>query len=66
MAGAALANLHRGSYEQGFSTITVQLARNLYPDRIRARPHAGAQAGRDPRGLDIEDRYQKDDPPSCT
>src|SRR4029079_7084451 len=35
--GAALANLRHGGIEQGFSTVTMQLARNVFPDRIRAR-----------------------------
>ena len=32
--GAALRNLRAGGYAQGFSTITMQLARNVFPDRI--------------------------------
>ena len=32
--GAALRNLRAGGYAQGFSTITMQLARNVFPERI--------------------------------
>ena len=35
--GAAYANLRSRGYEQGFSTITMQLARNVFPERIPAR-----------------------------
>lgn len=34
IAGAALRNLKAGRYAQGFSTITMQLARNVFSDRI--------------------------------
>jgi penicillin-binding protein 1A len=32
--GAGLSNLRAGGYAQGFSTITMQLARNLFPERL--------------------------------
>jgi penicillin-binding protein 1A len=32
--GAAARNIRAGRYAQGFSTITMQLARNVFPDRI--------------------------------
>ncbi|MHB1072997.1 MAG: penicillin-binding protein 1A [Gemmatimonadaceae bacterium] len=32
--GAAAANVMRGGWAQGFSTITMQLARNVFPERI--------------------------------
>jgi penicillin-binding protein 1A len=35
--GAAWANLRSRAYEQGFSTITMQLARNVFAERIPAR-----------------------------
>ena len=35
--GAALANVRAGGYDEGASTITMQLARNLFPDRLPAR-----------------------------
>jgi len=34
VAGAALANLRAMEIEEGFSTITMQLARNLFPERL--------------------------------
>jgi penicillin-binding protein 1A len=34
VVGALLANLKAGSYEEGSSTLTMQLARNAFPDRI--------------------------------
>ena len=34
VAGAAGRNILSGSYAQGFSTITMQLARNVFPERI--------------------------------
>jgi penicillin-binding protein 1A len=34
VGGALLANLRTGEFAQGFSTISMQLARNLFPERI--------------------------------
>jgi penicillin-binding protein 1A len=34
IVGAAARNVRAGRYAQGFSTITMQLARNVFPDRI--------------------------------
>jgi penicillin-binding protein 1A len=34
VGGAILADLRARSFEQGFSTITMQLARNLFPERL--------------------------------
>jgi penicillin-binding protein 1A len=34
LVGAAARNVRAGRYEQGFSTLTMQLARNVFPDRI--------------------------------
>ncbi|MFI5244705.1 MAG: transglycosylase domain-containing protein, partial [Gemmatimonadales bacterium] len=34
--GAGFANLRAGGIAQGFSTITMQLARNLFPERLNA------------------------------
>ena len=36
LAGAFVANLRAGGIEEGGSTITMQLARNLFPERIEA------------------------------
>src|SRR3989304_4749531 len=32
--GAGMANVLRGGYSQGFSTITMQLARNVFPEKL--------------------------------
>jgi penicillin-binding protein 1A len=32
--GSALANVRAGSFEEGFSTITMQLARNIFPEHL--------------------------------
>jgi 1A family penicillin-binding protein len=62
VAGAALANLKRGGIEQGFSTVTMQLARNLFPDRIRARERTLARKVLEVRVAgEIEDRFEKDE-----
>lgn len=37
VGGATVANLRAGGVSEGFSTITMQLARNVFPDRLRAR-----------------------------
>src|SRR5512143_3666955 len=34
--GAVVANIRQREFAQGFSTITMQLARNLFPDRLPA------------------------------
>ena len=36
VGGAAVANLRAAGVREGFSTITMQLARNVFPDRLRA------------------------------
>ena len=62
--GAALRNLRAGSWEEGFSTITMQLARNVFPERIsrEKRGLAGLvrkiKEAKVARG--IESRYSKD------
>jgi penicillin-binding protein 1A len=60
--GAALANLRRGGYQQGFSTITMQLARNLFPERIPARERTLARKLREIRvAFALEGRFSKDE-----
>ena len=62
VAGAALANLRRGGVDQGFSTVTMQLARNVFPDRIRARERTLARKILEVRvAYEIEDRFDKDE-----
>src|SRR4029079_16673816 len=60
--GAALANLRHGGIEQGFSTVTMQLARNVFPDRIRARERTLPRKLLEVRvAYEIEDRFDKDE-----
>ena len=63
--GAIIANLRAGGFTQGFSTITMQLAGNIFPERINRRENAGFGALtrklkeiKVARG--IEEKYSKD------
>lgn len=40
--GAVLANLRAGGLSEGFSTITMQLARNIFPAQLPSRSRAGS------------------------
>jgi len=42
--GSAMANLRSGGISQGFSTITMQLAGNIFPERIDRRDRSGLAA----------------------
>ncbi len=42
--GAILANLKTMSFSQGFSTITMQLAGNIFPEQINRRERSGVSA----------------------
>ena len=62
VAGAALANLRHGGVEQGFSTIGMQLARNVFPDRIRGeRRTLGRKLTEIRVAYEIEGRFAKDE-----
>ena len=62
VVGAALANVRHGGIEQGFSTVTMQLARNVFPDRIRARERTLPRKLLEVRvAYEIEDRFDKDE-----
>jgi 1A family penicillin-binding protein len=62
VAGAALANLRRGGVAQGFSTVTMQLARNVFPDRIPARERTLGRKLLEVRvAYEIEHRFDKDE-----
>ena len=62
VVGAALANVRSGGIEQGFSTVTMQLARNVFPDRIRARERTLPRKLLEVRvAFEIEDRFDKDE-----
>ena len=60
--GAAWANLRAGGIAEGFSTITMQLARNLFPDRLPARERTlGRKLGEIRVARAIEQTYDKDE-----
>ncbi|MFW6079744.1 MAG: transglycosylase domain-containing protein, partial [Gemmatimonadota bacterium] len=62
MLGAAWANARAMRIEQGFSTITMQLARNLFPRRLPAHEETiSRKLGEMRVARQIEDRYQKDE-----
>ncbi|MDQ6612102.1 MAG: PBP1A family penicillin-binding protein, partial [Gemmatimonadota bacterium] len=58
--GAALRNVRAGHYVQGFSTITMQLARNVFPDRISREKTVLRKIKEAHVARDIENRYSKD------
>jgi len=58
--GAALRNLRAGSWEQGFSTITMQLARNVFPERISREKNLVRKVKEAKVARQIEERYSKD------
>ncbi|MCI0432893.1 MAG: PBP1A family penicillin-binding protein, partial [Gemmatimonadetes bacterium] len=61
VAGAALANLRSGRAVQGSSTITMQLARNVFPDRIPASERTLTRKLLEVRvAREIERRFSKD------
>src|SRR5579862_1473990 len=58
--GAGLANLRAHGIAQGFSTITMQLARNLFPERINARERTLGRKLREAKvARMIEAKYSK-------
>jgi penicillin-binding protein 1A len=60
--GAAAANVRGGGFGQGFSTVTMQLARNVFPDRIPARERTLARKLLEIRvAYEIEQRFEKDE-----
>jgi penicillin-binding protein 1A len=62
VAGAVLANLRAGDIEQGFSTITMQVARNIFPDRIPGQERSMARKLTEIRvAKEIEQRYSKEE-----
>jgi penicillin-binding protein 1A len=59
--GAGLANMRARGIAQGFSTITMQLARNLFPERLNAREKTITRKLREAKvAREIEARYSKD------
>jgi len=60
VGGAAYHNIRAMSIEQGSSTITMQLARNLFPDRLPASQRTIARKFEEARAAQmIEQRYSK-------
>ena len=59
--GASIANIRAGGVVQGFSTITMQLARNLFPDRLNVRDKGLTRKLREAKvARAIEAKYSKD------
>ena len=60
VAGAALRNLRAGGWQQGFSTISMQLARNVFPERISREKTLVRKLKEAKVARAIEARYTKD------
>ena len=58
--GSVAANVVRGGFAQGFSTITMQLARNIFPERLTREKSIVRKLREAKVALDIERRYDKD------
>ena len=58
--GAGLRNLRAGGYAQGFSTITMQLARNVFPERISREKTLVRKLKEAKVARAIEAKYSKD------
>lgn len=62
VGGAVLANLHSGDFAQGFSTLTMQLARNVFPERIPGEEQTTSRKLLEVRvAQEIEARYSKEE-----
>ncbi|MCU0625091.1 MAG: transglycosylase domain-containing protein, partial [Gemmatimonadaceae bacterium] len=58
--GSVAANVVRGGFAQGFSTITMQLARNIFPERLTREKSIVRKLREAKVALEIERRYSKD------
>jgi penicillin-binding protein 1A len=58
--GAVRANILALGWEQGFSTITMQLARNVFPDRITRAKTLGRKLKEAKVARELEETYSKD------
>ena len=58
--GAAARNIRAGSYAQGFSTVTMQLARNIFPERISREKTLVRKLKEAKVAREIEARYTKE------
>jgi penicillin-binding protein 1A len=62
VGGAVMANLHSGDFAQGFSTLTMQLARNVFPERIPGEEQTTSRKLLEVRvAQEIEARYSKEE-----
>ncbi len=62
VVGAVLANLRAGDIEQGFSTITMQVARNLFPERLPGQERSLVRKLTEIRvAKEIEESYSKEE-----
>ncbi|MEA2601759.1 MAG: penicillin-binding protein [Acidobacteriota bacterium] len=62
VGGAVFANLHSGNFAQGFSTLTMQLARNVFPERIPGEEQTTSRKLLEIRvAQEIEARYSKEE-----
>ena len=57
--GSAVVNVIRGGYAQGFSTITMQLARNIFPERLERAKSVVRKMREGKVALAIERKYSK-------
>ncbi|MBC7844601.1 MAG: PBP1A family penicillin-binding protein [Gemmatimonadaceae bacterium] len=57
--GSAVVNVLRGGYAQGFSTITMQLARNIFPERLERAKSVVRKLREGKVALAIERKYSK-------
>lgn len=61
-AGSLAANVRAGGVSEGFSTISMQLARNVFPDRLPGQERTLRRKVLEVRVAgDIEDRFTKDE-----
>lgn len=58
--GSAIRNIMAGSFAQGFSTITMQLARNIFPDQISREKSLVRKLKEIRVARSIESKYSKD------
>ncbi|HEY3287085.1 MAG TPA: penicillin-binding protein 1A [Gemmatimonadaceae bacterium] len=58
--GAGVANVLRGGYSQGFSTITMQLARNVFPEKLTREKTLLRKLREAKVARAIESKYSKD------
>jgi penicillin-binding protein 1A len=62
VGGALVANLRSGGFDQGFSTITMQLARNIFPERIPGQEQTTSRKLLEVRvAREIEAKYSKEE-----